>query len=95
MYAVIFKAKINVLDDNYSKTSLRMRELAMSKYGCTEFIAVSENGYEIALSYWSDLEKIKQWKQDAEHLAAQTLGQTTWYQSYKVQIVEILREYSH
>ena len=95
MYAVIFRADINLLDESYAKTAARMRELAITKYGCSEFIAVAENEHEIAISYWDDLEKITQWKQDAEHLVAQTLGKTSWYQSYKVQVVEILREYSH
>lgn len=34
MYAVIFKADINKFDENDSKMADRMRELAISKYGC-------------------------------------------------------------
>ena len=49
MYAVIFKAEINRLDKSYSETALRMRELAINKYGCTEFIAVTEGNLEKAL----------------------------------------------
>ena len=94
MYAVIFKAEINKLDTTYSKTAQRMRELAMSKYGCTEFLAVTEGDQEIAISYWQSLEQIAAWKKDAEHLVAQQQGQSTWYQSYRVQVTEIFREYS-
>lgn len=94
MYAVIFRAEINILDSRYSETASQMRELAINKYDCKEFVSVIEGKYEIALSYWQNLEKIKQWKQDSRHLVAQELGRTTWYKSYKVQIVEILREYS-
>lgn len=71
-----------------------MRELAKSEYGCTKFISVTEDVQEIAISYWSSLEQIKQWKQNAEHLIAQELGKTKWYESYSVQVVEVLREYS-
>ena len=93
MYAVIFKAEINKLDKSYSETAQRMRELAVNKYGCTEFIAVTEGSHEIAISYWENQEQIKIWKQDAEHLVAQEFGRSTWYKSYKVQVVEVIREY--
>lgn len=94
MYTVIFRAEINKLDSRYSEMASRMRELAINKYGCTEFISVTEGTQEIAISYWQDQEQIKRWKQDSEHLVAQELGQSIWYKSYKVQILEIIREYS-
>lgn len=94
MYAVIFKAEINRLDKSYSETALRMRELAINKYGCTEFVAVTEGNHEIAISYWENQEQIKKWKHDAEHLVAQELGRSTWYKTYKVEVVELIREYA-
>jgi len=42
MYAVIFKAKLAQIDDAYFKTAKRMRELALGKYGCLEFVSVME-----------------------------------------------------
>ena len=51
MYAVIFKAEINKLDSRYSEMASRMRELAINKYGCTEFISVTEGTQEIEISY--------------------------------------------
>ena len=93
MYAVIFRAEINRLDRRYSQMASRMRDLAVSKYGCKEFVSVTEGVKEIAVSYWDDQEQIKQWKADSEHLAAQELGKSVWYKSYQVQIVEIIREY--
>jgi heme-degrading monooxygenase HmoA len=94
MYAVIFRAELNELDDNYSATAARMRERAMSTYGCTEFVSVMEGSQEIAISYWRTLDEIHRWKQDAEHVAAQKLGRSRWYKSYHVQVVEIVRESS-
>jgi len=92
MYAVIFTAKVKDLDEAYAATAARMRERAMSRYGCTEFISAMEGGQEIAVSYWETQEQIRQWKEDAEHLAAQELGRSTWYESYRVQVVQISRE---
>ena len=93
-YAVIFTAEINKLDQDYSDTASRMRELAKSKYGCIEFTAVTEGNREIAISYWDSKEQIAAWKRDPEHQLAQELGRSKWYKSYKVQIVRIDREYS-
>ncbi|MCW8935522.1 MAG: antibiotic biosynthesis monooxygenase [Gammaproteobacteria bacterium] len=93
MYAVIFKAKTGKLDSNYAHMAKRMRQLAIDKYGCCDFISTTEGNLEIAISYWHDLKQIKKWKQDPEHLTAQDLGKSTWYKSYTVQVVEIIREY--
>lgn len=91
MYAVIFKAKIRQLDDDYFELAVRMQDLALKKYGCTEFLSVSEKGTEIAISYWPSLAQIEVWRQDVEHLIAQSLGRNKWYESFEVQTLEIIR----
>lgn len=94
MFAVIFKAKIKNLDEQYSQTAIKMRDLAFEKYGCLDFVAVSEGEQEVAISYWPDEQSILAWKQDPEHLLAQQQGQKDWYGSYTVEVVEIKRQYS-
>lgn len=94
MYAVIFRAEVAQLDEEYSVMAAKMRDLAMQDYGCREFTAVTEGSTEIAISYWDSQEQIRAWKENAEHLAAQEKGRNRWYASYKVQIVEVVREYS-
>ena len=93
MYAVIFRAKVAELDKEYSRTAERMRQRAIEKYGCTEFVSVSEGDDEISISYWETQEQINAWKNDAGHLAARELGRYKWYGWYKVQVVAIVREY--
>jgi heme-degrading monooxygenase HmoA len=93
MYAVIFRARINRLDDDYVATARQLRELAMKKYGCLDFTSAMEDGQEIAISWWRNENDIARWKQDPDHLRAQQLGRTRWYESYSVEIVEIKRRY--
>lgn len=93
MYAVIFHAEIAQLDDEYFATAKQMRELAMTQYGCLDFVVTTEGNREIAISYWPSLDHIKHWKQNAEHLQAQQQGRARWYKSYKVEVVELLRTY--
>ena len=93
MYAVIFTARINELDDEYSLMAKKMRSLAIEKYGCIGSNAVSEGGQEIAISYWPSLKHIERWKNDPEHIKAQAVGRKHWYTEYKVQVAKIEREY--
>ena len=92
-YAVIFRAEIRALDQEYTAMAARMRELALAEYGCLEFFAVTEGQQEVAISYWDSEEQIRRWKQNAEHLVAQQKGRNTWYRSYTVEVVEVVRAY--
>lgn len=93
MYAVIFKAEMNEIDESYFEMANRMRELAINDYGCSEFTSCTEGNSEIAISYWQSQEQIQAWRNDPEHIKAQSLGKAKWYKSYQVQVVEVLREY--
>ena len=93
LYVVIFRAKEKDLDSEYIEVAEEMRDLALSEYGCIEFEAVSENGSEVALSYWQDLESIERWKSDSKHMKAQSMGKSKWYESYSVEIAEIKKSY--
>lgn len=95
MYVVIFRAKIRQLDAEYTRTAARMRELALTEFGCTSFQALTEGVDEVALSYWPDQESIRAWKAHPEHALAQQTGQQRWYDSYSVQIAEIGRQYTY
>ena len=48
----------------------------------------------ITVSYWSDLESIKLWKQEAQHLAAQKEGEKIWYTEFKTRISKVEQDYS-
>ena len=93
MWVVIFRAKIRTTDDEYSRVAGRLRDLALSQFGCLQFVAVNEGRDEVALSYWPSEESIRAWKQNSEHVLAQELGRARWYESYIVQVASIQREY--
>ncbi len=94
MYVVIFRARIRTFDAEYAQTAARMRELALSQFGCLEFHAVSEGDSEVALSYWPDEASIRAWRAHPEHRLAQQAGRERWYASYTVQVATITREYA-
>lgn len=94
MYAVIFRAEFSAPDDEYETTAIKLRDLAISEYGCREFIAHTEGRNELAISYWDNEEQILNWKRDPVHLEAQRKGREKWYSTYTVQVLKVQREYS-
>lgn len=93
MFVVIFRAKVRQVDGEYAAVAKRMRELALGQFGCLEFAAVTEGQDEIALSYWPTEAHIRAWKTHSEHVLAQQLGRSNWYESYTVQVAEVTRQY--
>ncbi|MBY0463351.1 MAG: antibiotic biosynthesis monooxygenase [Burkholderiales bacterium] len=93
MFVVIFRATARHLDAEYSATAATLRNLALTQFGCLEFVAVTEGDQEVALSYWPDEASIRAWKQHTDHLMAQRLGRERWYRSYSVEVAEIKRHY--
>ncbi len=91
-YAVIFTSLRTDGDEGYGKTAVRMLQLAAQQPGYLGVESAREN-VGITVSYWADLESIKAWKQEMEHLAAQKQGQDAWYAAYKVRIAKVERDY--
>ena len=91
-YAVIFTSLRTEEDDGYDAMADKMVKLAALQPG---FLGV-ESAYEglgITVSYWTDLESIKSWKANTEHMEAQRLGRDQWYSSYKTRIAKVERDY--
>ncbi len=94
-YVVVFRAELTEgLDDSYEATATRMRTLALGEFGCTDFQALCQNRFEIALSYWKDEASITNWRKHAEHLLAQEKGRSDWYRSYRVDVARVARSYA-
>jgi len=91
-YAVIFTSINTENVEDYSEMANRMVELAAKQEG---FLGVesARNEVGITVSYWKDLESIKNWKENAEHTLAREQGRTKWYQTYKTRIALVERDY--
>ncbi|ADZ92960.1 antibiotic biosynthesis monooxygenase family protein [Marinomonas mediterranea] len=91
-YAVIFTSLRTEEESGYGQMADRMLELASKQTG---FLGVESAREEVGVtvSYWSDLESIKQWKANVEHQNAQKLGHEKWYSSFKTRISKVERDY--
>jgi heme-degrading monooxygenase HmoA len=92
-YAVIFTSIKTDETEGYDEMAMKMVELAQQQEG---FLGVesARNEIGITVSYWKNLEAIKIWKQNLEHLEAQEKGIKNWYKKYTVRIALVEREYS-
>lgn len=93
-YAVIFSSLRTPGDDGYGEMADRMVELASQQPG---FLGAESargaDGFGITVSYWESTEAIANWKAHAEHLVAQTLGKTAWYEHYELRVAKVERAY--
>jgi heme-degrading monooxygenase HmoA len=92
VFAVIFKANVAELDDEYRQLAQRLKTLAFERYGCREFVSVTEGDQEIAISYWDTEQQIRDWKNDPEHRFAQASGREKWYRSCSIDVCEVIRK---
>ncbi len=91
-YAVIFSSTLKPGPEGYGETAGRMLDLARVQKGYLGYEA-ARNGLGISISYWKDLESIRRWKNQYEHLVAQQKGMSNWYQTYKVRVCRVERDY--
>ena len=47
----------------------------------------------ITVSYWRDLDSIRKWRENIEHIIAREKGRTICYKSFKVRISKVERDY--
>lgn len=91
-YAVIFISTLYERTDEYEDMAKRMEQLAEQQPGYLGLDSVrSEIG--ITVSYWEDLNAIRNWKSNIDHLNVQRIGKEKWYRSYKVRICRVEKEY--
>ncbi len=91
-YAVIFTSHRTDGDYGYGEMTDRMVELASKQPGFFGIESAREN-VGITVSYWADLESIKLWKQNIEHIVAQKEGKDIWYAEFKTRISKVERDY--
>lgn len=91
-YAVIFTSLRTEIEEKYQETAAEMVRLAELQPGYLGHESARES-VGITVSYWKDLESIKNWKKQSDHLIAQKNGRDKWYSAYKTRICLVERDY--
>ena len=91
-YAVIFTTARTEGDNGYSEMAQHMEELAKLQPGYLGIESAREETG-ITVSYWKDLESIRHWKMNMDHVEARKLGKEKWYAEYKLRVCLVERDY--
>lgn len=93
-FAVIFTSIRTDHDNGYGDMAHKMVELAKQQDG---FLGVesARNEIGITVSYWKDLDSIKKWKNNSEHLIARKSGREIWNKSFKTRIAKVESDYEY
>ncbi len=91
-YAVIFTSILNKEDPSYNEMADKMVELAEKQPGFFG-IESARGGLGITVSYWKDLQSIRNWKENTTHQFAQKKGREEWYSKFKVRIACVEKDY--
>jgi heme-degrading monooxygenase HmoA len=91
-YAVIFSSIRTETDQHYGETAKRMAELAATMPGYLGAESAREE-VGITVSYWKDLESIKNWKYHLEHVETRDKGREIWYSAYRLRVALVERDY--
>jgi heme-degrading monooxygenase HmoA len=91
-FAVIFSSLRTDGDNGYGAMAARMDELARQQPGYLG-IESARSDLGITVSYWRDMDSIRAWKANMDHLEAQRQGRADWYTQYVVRICRVEREY--
>jgi len=91
-YAVIFTSLRTDNSEGYNEIGDKLDEIAKEYKGFLGMDSV-RNGLGISISYWKNMESIKAWKANADHIIAMQFGKEKWYKQYNVRIALVEREY--
>ncbi|MFM1932975.1 MAG: hypothetical protein RL226_2278 [Bacteroidota bacterium] len=91
-YAVIFTSLQSQSTDGYAAMAEQMSNEVEQMEG---FLGMehARDGVGITISYWKDEESIARWKAHRDHRIAQEKGKRDWYESYKVRVARVERDY--
>lgn len=94
-WAVIFTNQRSAADTGYADMAARMVKLAAQHPG---FLGVEStrdaDGLGITVSYWESEQAIADWKANAEHQIARSMGRSAWYAGFDVRVARVERAYS-
>ncbi|MDH3673513.1 MAG: antibiotic biosynthesis monooxygenase [Gammaproteobacteria bacterium] len=97
MIAVIFEVEMNPgRSQQYFDLAAMLRpelEKIDGFISVERFESMVSPGKYVSLSFWRDEQAVIQWKQHAEHQAAQQQGKSEIFSNFRIRVAQVLRDY--
>jgi heme-degrading monooxygenase HmoA len=96
MILTVFRTRLRPgIEAELEPVGARMYELASSMPGFVSYREYqSADGESVAIVEFESKETLAAWRKHPEHLAAQASGRNRWFADYRIQVCEVVREYS-
>lgn len=93
MIVAVFRSRLSAAAGaDYSEMAVEMLARAKTMPGFVEFKSFrADDGEKVSLVYWEDEETLAAWRQDVRHREAQRQGREKWYDSYRIDIAQVIR----
>lgn len=93
MIVVLFRSKLVDAPDGYAEMADEMAALARTMPGFVDVKAFkADDGERLTLVWWENEETLKGWRENVRHRLAQRLGRERWYEYYKIEVAEVVRQ---
>jgi heme-degrading monooxygenase HmoA len=94
MIVILFRSRLTeAAGDDYRAMDEEIFALARRADG---FEAVksfrADDGERLTIVWWRDAESLARWRNDPRHRVAQQTGRARWYESYDMEVAEVVRE---
>ena len=97
MIAVLFEVEPEEgMTGPYLEMAAKMRALVETVPGfisVERFESITNPGKLLSLSFWENEAAMENWRQMAEHRAAQTAGRNRMFKGYRLKVVSVMRDY--
>lgn len=93
MYAVVFISQKSPHTEGYASMLQEMLELGRQQPGFIRVDNVHNGNQGITISWWETLEDIDRWRRHPRHLEAKKRGRGQWYESYRIAICKVDKEW--
>jgi heme-degrading monooxygenase HmoA len=93
MVVVVFRSRVNEgIETHLNEVGTRMYELASQMPGFISYKDFgAEDGESVAIVEFETLENIDAWREHPEHKEAQSLGYSTFFSEFQIQVCEVIR----
>jgi len=93
MIVVLFRSKLVNVPDGYDAMAQEMEDLARTMPGFIDVKAYkAQDGERLTVVWWENEETLRGWRENVRHRVAQRLGREQWYDYYKIEVAEIVRQ---
>ena len=94
MLVILFRSKLTPeAGADYQSMGEQMFEHARNQPGFVDYKEyTSEDGERLTVVRWRDEATLEQWRNDARHRAAKTLGRERWYERYHIEVAKVFHE---